>query len=100
MPSPSSAARPPEASTGEHGADEDQDQSEQSAHHDDANMLMMRSGTKPGPGSSSSGGVGWVWFRVVVVGVDEVGGVFGDHDGGGVGVAADDPRHHRGVDDP
>jgi hypothetical protein len=28
---------------------------------------------------------------------DEVGGAFGDHHGGRVGMAADDPRHHRGV---
>jgi hypothetical protein len=31
-------------------------------------------------------------------GSDQLGGAFGDRDGGGLGVAAHDPRHQRGVD--
>src|SRR3954465_6941491 len=32
--------------------------------------------------------------------LDEVGGLLADHDAGRVGVAGDDPRHHRRVGDP
>jgi len=31
--------------------------------------------------------------------LDQIGALFSDHDGRRVGVAADDRRHHRGVDD-
>ena len=31
--------------------------------------------------------------------LDQIGALFSDHDGRRVGVAADDRRHHRGIDD-
>ena len=39
-------------------------------------------------------------YRLVFARSDEIDGAFGDHDGRCVGMAADDLRHHRGVDDP
>src|SRR5215203_3948559 len=40
------------------------------------------------------------WLVLVVAGLDEVGGAFGDHDGGRLGMAADDLWHDRGVHHP